>query len=281
MNFDTQIKPIWCPGCGNYGIFSALKAAFEKLGVPQEEIVVFYGIGCHGNMSNFLNVYGFEGLHGRPIPVAIGAKIANHNLKVIVVAGDGDSYGEGVNHIISAARGNHDITVIVHNNEIYGLTTGQTSPTSEKGTKTKSTPQGSIEIPLNPLALAITSGATYVARGFAGETEGLTNLIVSGIKHNGFSLIDVLQPCLSFEKIHNFEYLKEKIYDLSKRKYDKLDKIFAIRKTYEWEKKIPIGIFYQEERPSFTDELPQLKKQALVEKEIRGIKLGKFFKELT
>jgi 2-oxoglutarate ferredoxin oxidoreductase subunit beta len=281
MDFDTKVKPTWCSGCGNYGIFSSLKSAFEKIGVPQEKIVVFYGIGCHGNMSNFLNVYGFEGLHGRPIPTAIGAKIANHKLKVIVIAGDGDSYGEGVNHLISAARGNHDITVIVHNNEIYGLTTGQTSPTSEKGTKTKSTPQGSIEVPLNPLALAITSGATFVARGFAGEMDGLTNLIVAGINHNGFSLVDVLQPCLSFEKIHNFEYLKQKIYDLSKTNYYKLDKIKAVQKTFEWEQKIPVGIFYEEERESYCDQLPQLKSQTLIEKNISGIKLDKFFKELT
>jgi len=281
MDFDTQTKPSWCPGCGNYGIFSSLKSAFEKIRVPQEEIVVFYGIGCHGNMSNFLNVYGFEGLHGRPIPAAIGAKIANHNLKVIVIAGDGDSYGEGVNHLISAARGNHDITVIVHNNEIYGLTTGQTSPTSEKGTKTKSTPLGSIEVPLNPLALAITSGATFVSRGFAGKMDSLADLIIEAIKHNGFSLVDVLQPCLTFEKIHNFEYLKQKIYDLSKIRYDKLDKVKAIQKTFEWEEKIPIGVFYEEERESYTDQLPQLKSQTLVEKNISGIKLDKFFKELT
>src|SRR4030042_2509418 len=275
-DFETGHKPTWCPGCGNYGIWQSLKNAFVKLNTSQEEIVVVYGIGCHGNMANFLNVCGCGSLHGRSIPVACGVKMANHRLKVVVIVGDGDTYGEGVNHLLSAARGNHDITVIVHNKQIYGLTTGQASPTSEKGTKTKSTPLGVIEEPLNPLATAIISGASFVSRGFAGDTDALRDLICAGIEHSGFSLIDVLQPCLTFEKVHNFDFLRQKIYKLEKAEKDKEA---AIKKTFEWSEKIPVGVFYQEEKPAFTDQLPQLKEDTLVEKPLNDIKIDELLKE--
>jgi 2-oxoglutarate ferredoxin oxidoreductase subunit beta len=275
-DFETKFKPTWCPGCGNYGIWQALKNALVKLAIPQEEIAVVYGIGCHGNMSNFLNVYSFEGLHGRAVPVAIGIKTANHKLKVIVIAGDGDMYGEGINHLISAARGNHDITVIVHNNEIYGLTTGQASPTTEKGTKTKSTPLGVIEEPINALATAIVSGASFVSRGFAGDMDGIRDLICAGVENNGLSLVEVLQPCLTFEKIHNFEFLREKIHQVE----ESSSKKEAIKKTFEWDEKIPVGIFYKEQKPSFTDLLPQLKNSALVDKDLNSVKLDELLKDL-
>jgi 2-oxoglutarate ferredoxin oxidoreductase subunit beta len=162
-------QPTWCPGCGNWGISVAIKSALVKAGLSPSQIFVSFGIGCSGNMNDFLNAYASHGLHGRALPVAIGVKLANHTMKTIVVAGDGDFYGEGGNHFLHACRGNHDITVILHDNRVYGLTTGQTAPTGAKGYKSKSTPLGIVEVPLDPIALAVTQGATFVAQAFAGE----------------------------------------------------------------------------------------------------------------
>lgn len=276
-NFDTNIKPTWCSGCGNFGIWAAIKNTLAAADWAPDSVLVVYGIGCHGHMVNFLKTYGFQALHGRPIPVAMGAKIANHKLNVLVVAGDGDTYGEGINHLISAARGNHDITLIVHNNETYGLTTGQASPTTEKGTKTKSTPLGQFEVPINPLTLAIACGATFVARGFAGDIDDLADLIKKGVDHRGFSIIDVLQPCVTFEKIHNYDWLLSRIFKINRKKYHTADKIEALKLASLWGQKIPIGIFFEEARPSLTDELPQLSKQTLLEK--RGVKVN--FEKIT
>ncbi len=251
--------PTWCPGCGNFGIWAAIKAAFEKLAFNRENIAVVFGIGCSGNMNDFLWVNSFHALHGRAIPNAIGIKIANHKMPVIVVAGDGDCYGEGGNHLIHAARGNHDITVIVHDNRVYGLTTGQVAPTAIKGFKSKSTPTGVIEIPLNPIALAITQGATFVAQGFSADITHLTNLIVQGIKHKGFSLINILQPCVSFNPLTTYNWYRERIYKLENQNHDISNMTKALEKSFELEEKIPIGIIYQIDRPVYTDSLPQLK----------------------
>jgi len=277
-NFDTNIKPTWCPGCGNFGIWAAIKNTLVTANWPPDSVLVVYGIGCHGHMVNFLKTYGFQALHGRPIPVAMGAKIANQKLNVLVVAGDGDTYGEGINHLISAARGNHDITLIVHNNETYGLTTGQASPTTEKGTKTKSTPLGQLEVPVNPLTLAIVSGATFIARGFAGDIDELADLIKKGVDHRGFSLIDVLQPCVTFEKIHDYQWLRERIVKINPKKHDVANKIKALELASLWGKKIPVGIFFEEARPSLTDQLPQLKNQTLLEKKVEKANLEKIMK---
>ena len=192
--FKTNSEITWCPGCGNFGIFLALKQAFLKLGLNPSDILVVYGIGCHGHMVNYLKTFGFEGLHGRALPVAQGAKLANKNLTVIAIAGDGDQLGEGGNHFLHAGRRNIDITCIIRNNQIYSLTVGQASPTSEKGFKSKSTPLGVIDEPLNPVALAISAGAGFVSRGFSGDVNYLTDLFVQAIEHKGFSVVDVLQP---------------------------------------------------------------------------------------
>lgn len=272
-DFNTNQKPTWCPGCGNWAIWGSLKKALAALGLNPWEVVVVFEIGCSGNMANFVKTYGFHGLHGRMLPVAAGVKLANHQLTVVCVAGDGGCLGEGTNHFIHLARGNHDITCLIHNNQVYGLTTGQTSPTSSRGYQSKSTPGGAIENPLNPIALALDSGATFVARGFAGQPRHLTDLIKKAVAHRGFSVVDILQPCVTFNKVNTFDYYRSRVYRLSEIKFNPLDKKAAWNKA--WEKdKIPIGVFYRETRPAYHEELPQLAKKALVRQSLQVIDLS-------
>ncbi|KKQ24247.1 MAG: 2-oxoacid:ferredoxin oxidoreductase subunit beta [Candidatus Roizmanbacteria bacterium GW2011_GWC2_37_13] len=260
-------NPTWCPGCGDWGIGIAIKQAFVQLGFDPSGVAVVFGIGCSGNMNDFLNAYAIHSLHGRAIPNAIGIKLANHNLPVVAIVGDGDCYGEGGNHLIHACRGNHDITVIVHDNGVYGLTTGQVAPTASKGFKSKSTPSGIIEIPINPLSLAITSGATFVAQAFAGDANGTIALIKEGVNHKGFSLINILQPCVTFNKINTYQYYLQKTYKLP-ADFEKDNFKLAVEKSLEInEEKFPLGVIYQIKRPTFTDQLPQLEKETLVNKE--------------
>lgn len=260
--------PTWCPGCGNWGIGVAIKTALIQLGYDPSSVFAVFGIGCSGNMNDFLNAYAIHALHGRAIPNAIGIKLANHQMPVLAIVGDGDCYGEGGNHFIHACRGNHDITVIVHDNCVYGLTTGQVAPTAQKGFKSKSTPSGIIEIPVTPLALAIVEGATFVAQGFSGNIPHLTELIKKGIIHKGFSLINVLQPCVTFNKTNTYSYYKERAYQLSDD-YNFQDIHRALEKALEPTliNKFPLGVIYQSERATFNDHLPQLKEKTLIEKE--------------
>lgn len=256
--------PTWCPGCGNFGIWAALKTAFLKLGYTGDNFAVVYGIGCSGNMNDFLWVNSFHALHGRALPSAIGIKIANHDLPVVAIVGDGDCYGEGGNHLIHAARGNHDITVIVHDNRVYGLTTGQVAPTAIKGFKAKSTPNGIIEVEINPIALAITQGATFVAQGFSGDINHLVDLIIGAIQHKGFSLLNVFQPCVTFNHQTTYQWYREKIYKLTPENHDPLDMKQALARSLETVEKIPIGLIYQSDRPPYTSNLAQLSKSTLV-----------------
>lgn len=248
--YETTHQPTWCPGCGDFGIWTALKMALGKLNLGPHQVSIVYGIGCHGNEYNWVRTYGFVGLHGRAIPAAQGIKLANHKLHVIAVVGDGDCLGEGGNHFIHAARRNPDMTVILHDNQVYGLTTGQAAPTAKPGLKTKSTPEGVTDTPMNPLALAITTGATFVSRGFAGDIPHLSDLIVSAINHKGFSLVDSLQPCVSFNKDYPFTWYRERVYKLNETPATRLA---AYEKALEWGDKIPTGIFYKEERPTSED----------------------------
>ncbi|MDQ3098548.1 MAG: thiamine pyrophosphate-dependent enzyme [bacterium] len=262
--FNTRVKPTWCPGCGDYSIWHALKMTISENGWEPHQFCVVYDIGCSGNMCSFINAYGFHGLHGRSLPVAAGIKISNHELPLIVIGGDGGLYGEGMGHFIHFMRANHDITMLVHDNQIYGLTTGQTSPTTEKGQKTKSNPIGGIEIPINPLVMAIASGATFVARGFAGDTEGTAALIKKAIAHKGFSLVDVFQPCVTFNKHNTYEWYKERIYDLSVTDYVPNNQHAAFGKAMEFDK-LPIGVIYEDtSRLTYEEELPQLKDKPLI-----------------
>ncbi len=274
--FNTSVMPTWCPGCGNFIIWQAIKTALTELEIPSHKLMLSYGIGCAGNMANNIKGYAFHSLHGRALPILVGAKLANHKLTAIAVTGDGDAYGEGLNHLIHTARANADITYIVNNNRSYSLTTGQSSPTSGKGYITKTTPWGEVKKPINPIALTLSAGASFVARGFVGDIKQLTELIKKGINHKGFSHIDVLQPCITFNKVNTLEYYKEKVHKIEEEdNYDAKDKLKALEKTEETEK-LPIGVFYEEDRPNYESTFPQLEKEALVEKEIGGIE----FKDL-
>lgn len=248
--FVTKTKPTWCPGCGNFGIWMALKNAIINLGLPREQVVIVYGVGCHGNMRDWMHVYGVEGLHGRAIPLAQGIKLANTNLHVIVVSGDGDCLGEGGNHFIHAAKRNPDITVLIHNNEVYGLTTGQASPTAETGFVTKSTPLGVVDPPFNPSSLSILSGGTFAARGFSGDIVGLTELVKRAISHKGFSVVDVLQPCVTFDKVHTYEWYRSRVQKVNIPEEKLHDRIAAIEIARQWGDQIPIGVFFETSIPT-------------------------------
>jgi 2-oxoglutarate ferredoxin oxidoreductase subunit beta len=261
--FNTACSPTWCPGCGNYSIWNELKRALDELKIPQEKILIVYGIGCSGNMYNTVNTYAWHSLHGRAVPTAIGAKLANKDLKVIVVAGDGDAMGEGMGHFIHALRGNVDITYLVHENKVYGLTTGQTAPTSDHGFVSRSTPEGVIEIPANPISLAVTAGGSFVARGYAGRPQQLRELIKSAIEHRGFSFVDILQPCVTFNKVNTYQSYNEKVYDLAETGHNQLDWQAAITKAHEWGEKIPLGVFYRDTREAYEDDLVQEKGKPL------------------
>lgn len=258
--YNSKHAPTWCPGCGNFAIWIALKKALARLHIPAHKVLIVYGVGCSGNMANTLGTYGFHGLHGRAVPVAVGAKLANKDSTVIIAGGDGDGYGEGLSHFIHAIRGNVDVTYLVHNNNIYGLTTGQSSPTSRKGFKSKSTPAGLIEVPINPIALALAADASFVARGFAGRLDELVDLMVAAIKHEGFSFMDIFQPCVTFNKLDTYTSYYGSVYALAESAgYDSRNKTAALAKALE-SGKLPLGIFYQDTtRPQYQAELSYLK----------------------
>lgn len=264
-DFDG-IKPTWCPGCGNHGIGIAIKTALVEMGLTPSSLITVFGIGCSGNMNDFLNAYAIHSLHGRSIPNAIGAKLANHKIPVIVIGGDGDLYGEGGNHFIHGCRGNHDIKVFIHDNKVYGLTTGQVSPSAPKGFKSKSTPNGIIEIPINPLALAIISGATFAAQIFAGDLKQMITIIKQAMRHKGMAIINILQPCVTFNKLNTYDYYLKRTYKLP-ADYQANNQDIALKTALENNsEKFPLGIIYQSTRSTFTDELVQIKEKALVEK---------------
>lgn len=271
-DFTTGVTPTWCPGCGDFAIWLAMKNAFVQLGLNPHEVLSVYGIGCSGNMTNFVRTYGFHALHGRGLPVATAAKLLNHKLNVVCVSGDGDCYGIGMGHFIHAARRNINLALLVCNNEVYGLTTGQTSPTSEKGYKSKSTPHGVIEMPVNPLALALSSDATFIARAFSGDVPHLTDIVKQAITHRGFAVVDVLQPCVTFNKINTYEWFRARAYYLGKNEpYDPSNKDAAWQKCREWEEKIPLGVLYKTQRPTYEDELQQLQNGPVVRHSLDGI----------
>jgi 2-oxoglutarate ferredoxin oxidoreductase subunit beta len=274
------LTPAWCPGCGNFGILAGLKKALVELNIDPHNLLLVSGIGQAGKLPHYTKGNVFNSLHGRPIPVAVAAKIANKDLTVIAISGDGDGYGEGGNHFVHAARRNHDITYLVHNNQIYGLTKGQTSPTSDLGFVTKTTPQGAPP-PINPITLAIAAGATFVARSFAGDADHLSAIIKQGINHHGFALIDILQPCVSFNHKNTFQWYKERVYKMEDQQdYSPSDKTAAFVKAQEWGERIPIGVFYRENRPTYESAFPALAKETLVSQPIEPLKSEKLLAEL-
>ena len=264
----TRDTIAWCPGCGNFGILRAVKKALVELTIEPHQMLMVSGIGQAGKLPHYTRCNVFNSLHGRPIPVAVGAKVANPELIVIAVSGDGDGYGEGGNHFIHAMRRNHDITYLVHNNQVYGLTKGQTSPTSDAEFVTKTTPYGA-PTPINPITLAIVAGASFVGRSFAGDIEHLSRLIKAGITHKGFALIDILQPCVSFNHKNTYSWYRERVYKLEEESdYNPSDKLAAFAKAQEWEEQIPIGVIYRKELPTFEERLPALSKGPLVKQKI-------------
>lgn len=244
-DFKGKVDPDWCKGCGDFGVLNCLKRACVDLGLRPHDILTVSGIGCSSNLPGFFNAYGMHTLHGRALAVAAGAKLANHELTVIATGGDGDGFGIGGNHFTHIARRNVNLTYIVMDNQIYGLTTGQVSPTSRMDMKTKSTPFGSIETPINPLTSAIMNGATFVARGFSGDTKHLSDLMVQAIRHEGFAFIDVFSPCVTFNHDNDFPFFKPRVKKLDEVDHDSGDWKQACEKAMVWGDDIYIGLFYR------------------------------------
>jgi 2-oxoglutarate ferredoxin oxidoreductase subunit beta len=257
--FDATTEVTWCAGCGDFAILRALKLALAELGVEPYQALVVSGIGCGSKLPDYMHVNAYLTNHGRPIPVATAAKLANPDLHVIATSGDGDSYGIGGNHFVQSCRRNPNITQIVENNQIYGLTKGQYSPTSEKGFITTTSPDGAIELAFNPMAIALAAGATFIARGFAGEPKHLAELIAQGIQHRGYALIDVLQPCVTFNRVNTYSWYRQRVYHLEEEGYDPSDRDAAWEKAHEWEERIPLGVLYRMEgQPTYEDQVKAL-----------------------
>ena len=261
-DYDPAMAIQWCPGCGNFGILTAMRRALVGLGLEPYQVLMVSGIGQAGKFPHYLHSHVLNELHGRALPAAAAAKIANHELTVIAVGGDGDGYGEGGNHFISAMTRNVNMTYMVHNNQVYGLTKGQASPTSDFGFITKTTPEGAW-VPLRPLALAVACDCSFVARGFSGDVEHLAALIEAGIQHKGFALIEVLQPCVSFNHQNTYEWYRQKTYKVG-QEYDPADRAAAFAKALEWGEHIPLGVIYKKERPVYEEQLAELKEGPLV-----------------
>lgn len=256
-NLETSCPNTWCPGCGNFGILTAFKQAIDELiknGWPKEKIVVVGDIGCNSKIADYLNLNSIIGLHGRSVATAEGVKLADMGLKVFVFVGDGASLDEGMSHIIHAAKRNSNIKVILHNNRLFALTTGQFTALSPEGFKGVSTPLGSIEEPLNPIKLMLAAEASFIARGYSAKIEQLKNLILAADKHEGFAFLEVLQPCVSF--FNNIQFYNERIYEMDGN--DVKSETAAMELANEWDygeaKKIPTGIIFKKQRPIFEEE---------------------------
>lgn len=274
LDYNTGQKPVWCPGCGNFAIWNSIKKALAEAGVEPHKLALISGIGCSGKMINHIRAYGFHGLHGRTMPVATGIRLANPAMKVVVNGGDGDGYGMGVGHFVHAMRRNVDLTYIVHNNKVYGLTTGQASPTNDIGSPSKSTPFGVVDEPLNPIAVAIEAGATYIARGFSGDSEQLAELILGALNHNGFALIDVFQPCVTFGGKYQYEYYQERVFRIENHDVSDADAALKLSKMKD---KLPIGLFYKAEgRPAYNEMHPEIEKA-----QVRKRDVSKLLEELV
>ena len=266
-DYDNDVPIAWCPGCGNFSILKALKQALVEMQLRPHEIVLVSGIGQAAKLPHYLRCSFFNGLHGRALPVATAIRIANSDLPVIVIGGDGDTYGEGGNHFIHALRRNINLTLITHNNQVFGLTRGQASPTTERGFVTQVQTHGVFLTPLNPVTMAIAFEVPYVARGFAGNAKHLTDLIKEAISSKGFSLVDVFQPCVSYDRVHTFEWYNKRVYDLNDSGHDTQDLMAAIQKSKEWGEQFPIGIFYKNpEKLSYEQQCSVMKAGPLVKR---------------
>lgn len=265
-SYNTANRPTWCPGCGNHGMFEALKRAYAELGWEKHDFSMFWGIGCHGNGADFYDVQGFHSLHGRALPPATAFALTRPDQRVVVDMGDGDCYGLGLGHFVHSCRRNVRMTAIVHNNQIYGLTTGQASPTTDHLMRTVSTPSGVPEQPVNPIGLALSEGATFVARGFAGDIAHLTSLYVEALQHDGFAFVDVFQPCVTWNKLNTFAWFRERVYKLEENDWDPTDRTAAFDLSLTTfhgltcapeECRVPLGVYYRETgTPTYQDLTP-------------------------
>lgn len=279
-DYKSPVKPTWCPGCGDFGILNAVKQGLIQAGLAPHEVLIVSGIGCGSKLPDYARVNGLMTLHGRPVPIATGAKLANHGLKVVTVHGDGDSMGLGMGHFIHTARRNLDITDLIQNNQIYGLTKGQYSPTSDLGFITSTSPDGAIEMAANPVALALAAGGTFLARGFAGDTKHLAGLIAQAVQHKGYSLVDILQPCVTFNRKNTYDWYRERVYKLEETDYDPSDRVAAFQKALEWGDRIPLGVIYQTRLPTYEEQVASLERgpiatrklEKLSEAEIEGLR---------
>jgi 2-oxoglutarate ferredoxin oxidoreductase subunit beta len=273
-DFEGIERPTWCPGCGNFGILNGIKMALVEHDIAPHEIFIVTGIGCGSKLPHYMKVNGFHTLHGRPVAVATGARLANHGLRVMTVHGDGDGYGEGLSHFLNAARRNLNIVDLVQDNRVYGLTRGQYSPTSERGKRTPTTPEGSIDGPVQPLAMAISAGATFVSRGYSGELKHLAWIIGEALEHPGYALVDVLQPCVTWNRSYAYDFYNERVYKLEDEPgYDPSDRTAAWEKAYEWGERIPIGIFYRGEPiPTYEEQVPALEAGPLVKQPLEKLR---------
>ncbi len=260
-DFASPVRPTWCTGCGNFAIWNAVKRALAQAGLAPHQVMLVSGIGCGSKLPDYTRANGYMTLHGRTVPVATGVRLANHGLRVVCTHGDGDAYAEGLGHMLHAARRNIGLVDIVQDNRIYGLTKGQYSPTSDRGRVSKTSPWGSFELPVNPIALALAAGATFVARSWSGDLQHLVETIVRALGHRGYALIDVFQPCVTFNRQNSYDYYRPRVYKLQDDPaYDVTDKMAAFAKALEWGDRIPIGVFYQvEDRPAYEEQVPALK----------------------
>jgi 2-oxoglutarate ferredoxin oxidoreductase subunit beta len=266
-DFNSPESPTWCTGCGNYGILNGIKMALSELDISPHELLICTGIGCGSKLPHYMKVNGFHGLHGRPMPVATGARLANHGFRVMTVHGDGDGYGMGLSHFAHAARRNINLVDVVQNNRVYGLTKGQYSPTSKPGMHTPTSPEGAIDLPVPPLALAITMGATFVARAYPGELRHLVAVLVQALQHDGYALVDVLQPCVTFNRASAYDFYNERVYKLEDTDHDASNRTAAWEKALEWGDRIPIGIVYRAEgQPTYEQQVPALQDGPLAER---------------
>jgi 2-oxoglutarate ferredoxin oxidoreductase subunit beta len=269
-DFDSTDPVAWCPGCGDFAILNSLKEVLVDLGLEPWQSILVSGIGQAAKLPHYLKCNLFNGLHGRALPAAFGIKAVSHKMKVIVHGGDGDAYAEGGNHFVHAIRRNADITYFVHDNQIYGLTKGQASPTTDIGMKSGTTPSGSYNEPEHPLAMAIALNCTFVARAFAGDSEQLKKIMKAALSHRGFSYVDILQPCVSFNKVNTYQWYNERVYKLdADSSYNPLDRNAAFTKSLEWGAKIPTGLIYKCERPVYEDHSPVDKEVSLSREELK------------
>ncbi len=276
---DSKGPPAaWCPGCGNFSILKTFKEAMVELNIEPHQFSIVSGIGQASKFPHYLKCNTFNGLHGRTLPVATGIRLANHEMPVIAVAGDGDCYGEGGNHLIHAIRRNINVKLFVHDNQIYGLTKGQPSPTSMEGMKTKNQPLGVLSGQLNPMALAVALDCSFVARGFAGDPPHLKELIKEAVNHKGFALVDILQPCVTFNKINTYQWYKERVYHIEPE-HNPEDRVEAFRRSLEWGERIPLGIIYRNNRPILEEMMPVLREKPLVRQSFEISKLEATLKE--